>query len=128
VHGRKRHLLVDTDGLILKALVSPAHITDRTGAEVVLEKVAPLLPRLAKIWADYGYRGKFVDGVRERFGWDLEIVTHRWTGITGVWAREGTVIDWEAIRPSGCPRAPQEVGRRADIRLDLSFTTTPYRR
>jgi len=101
IHGRKRHLLVDTEGLVLKAIVSPAHITDRTGAEVLLERVAPAVPRLAKIWADYSYRGKFVEWVRERFGWDLDIVTHRWTGIKGVWAKEGTVIDWEAIRPSG---------------------------
>ena len=101
VHGRKRHLLVDTQGLVLKVVVSPANITDRTGAEVLLEQVAADHPRLAKIWADTGYQGKFVTWVQEHLGWDLTIARHPWTGSKGVWAKEGAVIDWEALHPSG---------------------------
>jgi putative transposase len=126
IHGRKQHLLVDTEGLVLKAIVSPAHITDRTGAEVLLEQVASSVPRLAKIWADYSYRGKFVEWVRERFGWDLEIVTHRLPrhqrrlGEGGNRHRLGSHSAWRL------PCASQEVGRGANFWLDLPFAATSH--
>ena len=50
--GRKRHLLVDTLGLVVKALVHPADIQDRASAPRLLLTVADALPRLELIWAD----------------------------------------------------------------------------
>lgn len=55
--GRKRHLLVDTLGLILAVVVHSAGIQDRDGAKPVLEK-ALWFGWLRKIWADGGYSGK----------------------------------------------------------------------
>ena len=101
ITGRKRHLLVDTMGLVLEVLVHPANLQDREGAPYLLEEVGTAFPRLEKIWADHAYTGKLVDWVRERFGWVLEIVEHPWAGVRSTWAPKGTQVDWEQIRPSG---------------------------
>lgn len=74
VKGRKRHLLVDTMGLILMVVVHAASIQDRDGAKLLLEKVKNCLPQLQLIWADGGYAGKLVDWVEQFCGWVLEIV------------------------------------------------------
>ncbi len=55
--GRKRHILVDTEGNLLTVVVHRANIADRDGAYFVLEDVAQLYPRLQKIWADQAYTG-----------------------------------------------------------------------
>lgn len=62
--GRKRHLLVDTLGLILAVAVHSAGIQDRDGAKTLLSK-AFLFRRLRKIWADGGYSGALENWVVE---------------------------------------------------------------
>jgi putative transposase len=74
VNGRKRHLLVDTMGLLLIVVVHAADIQDRIGAKRVLGKVKGRFPRLQLIWADGGYSGKLVDWVKTVCHWVLEIV------------------------------------------------------
>ena len=74
INGRKRHLLVDTIGLVLMVIVHAASIQDRDGAKLVLEAIRGLFPRLQLIWADGGYRGQLVDWVKSTFNWFLEIV------------------------------------------------------
>ena len=74
VGGRKRHILVDTPGLLLKAHVHAADITDRDGAPLLLEKLAGSFPRLQHIRADVGSGGRTVDWIKEHPGWTVEIV------------------------------------------------------
>jgi putative transposase len=77
VSGRKRHLLVDTQGFVLKAVVSAADVQDRDGARLLAHAVrlyGPHLPRLSLVWADAAYGGQLVDELRERMGWDVEVV------------------------------------------------------
>jgi putative transposase len=74
INGRKRHILVDTIGLMLMVVVHTANIQDRDGAKLVLEQVIGTFPRLQLIWADAGYSGKLVDWVKVMCGWVLEIV------------------------------------------------------
>jgi len=74
VNGRKRHLLVDTIGLVLMVVVHAASIQDRDGAQLVLDKVRTTLPRLRLIWADGGYAGQLVEWVKSVCHWVLEIV------------------------------------------------------
>jgi putative transposase len=57
VTGSKRHLLVDTLGLLLCVVVHPADIQDRDGAKLVLQKARGQFPQLRLIWADGGTRG-----------------------------------------------------------------------
>jgi transposase len=101
IWGRKRHLLVDTLGLVICAKVLAADITDREGAKVLLTALIGKLPRLLLIWADSGYEGKFEEWVKEHLGVRLEIVKHPWTGIRGVWAPQGVKVDWDQIIPKG---------------------------
>ena len=72
--GRKRHILVDTLGVLLKAQVHAADITDRDGAPLLLEKLSGSFLRLRHVWADVGYRGRAVDWIKEQFGWTVEVV------------------------------------------------------
>jgi len=74
VKGRKRHIVVDTLGLILAVVVHAASIQDRDGAKLVLARLAGGFPRLRLIWADGGYAGKLVGWVMEHQGWTVAIV------------------------------------------------------
>jgi putative transposase len=78
LNGRKRHLLVDTLGLVCKAHVTPADVSDRDGAVGLLRRLDwRRFPRLRHGWVDQGYRGEFLDWVRQRFGVTLEVVARR---------------------------------------------------
>ncbi len=74
VKGRKRHILVDTLGLLLKAKVLPANIQDRDAAKMLFSEIKEQMPRLYLIWADGGYRGKLILWVAVQCLWILEIV------------------------------------------------------
>jgi putative transposase len=98
VKGRKRHLLVDTNGFLLHVLVHEANIQDHNGGKLLLEPLQDCFPRLKLIWADSGYKkGGFVQWVKAIFGWEVEIVEHPWSGIRSVWVPEGVEVDWEKI-------------------------------
>ncbi len=74
--GRKRHLVVDTLGLLLTVVVHCAGIQDAAGAKLVLTKLRALkahFPRLKLIWADGAY-SSVVEWVCALAGWALEIV------------------------------------------------------
>jgi len=62
VKGRKRHILVDTVGHLLKVVVHAADVQDRDGAKLILMALPlMLLLRLQKIWADAAYRGALIE-------------------------------------------------------------------
>lgn len=63
VKGRKRHLLVDTLGLVLLVVVHAASIQDPTGARLVLPALTQRFTRLVKIWADSRYTGTLIEWV-----------------------------------------------------------------
>jgi transposase len=77
VAGRKRHLLVDTMGLVLVCVVHAASVQDRAGGRVVLEQVPQRYGLLGKVWADGGYANQvdtgLVDWARAHCGLELEI-------------------------------------------------------
>ena len=78
VKGRKRHLVVDTLGLLLAVAVHAADLQDRDGARLVLARLGDRFPRLQVIWADAGYTGpKLGDWVRAVMTWTLDIVQRR---------------------------------------------------
>jgi putative transposase len=68
VCGRKRHLIVDTLGLVLGVVVHAADIQDRDGAKLVLAVLAHSFMRLRLIWADGGYAGALLDWVAKLRG------------------------------------------------------------
>jgi putative transposase len=68
VRGRKRHLLVDTEGLVLKAKVHSARVPDQDGLRLLLESARMGLSRLSHLWLDAGYEGRGSEG-RPRRRW-----------------------------------------------------------
>lgn len=76
IKGRKRHLLVDTLGLVLVVVVHSAGVQDRDGARLVFEKLREHFCWLKRVWADAAYAGpKLGDWVKGLFRWVLDIVT-----------------------------------------------------
>ncbi len=72
--GRKRHLVVDTLGLLLAVVVHPADVQDRDGAKLVLGTLVGRFPRLWLLWADGGYAGKLLVWALVAGGWVVELV------------------------------------------------------
>ena len=94
--GRKRHIVVDTLGLLLAVVVHAANIQDRDGAKLVLAKLVGRFPRLKLIWADGGYAGQLVEWSRTFGGWLLEIVkrppdSHQFQVLPRRWVVERTL-------------------------------------
>lgn len=77
VKGRKRHILVDTTGLLLMVVVHAANIQDRDGAKLVLEQVNGTFSRLQLIWADAAYAGQLINWVKLTCDWVLEIIRRK---------------------------------------------------
>ncbi len=63
VTGRKRHLLVDTLGLLLAVLVTSAAVSDPAGARLLLGRVGGACKKLRRIWVDGTYRGHLLEWV-----------------------------------------------------------------
>jgi putative transposase len=77
VTGRKRHIVVDTLGLLLAVAVTTAALDDGTGAPRVLGKLDPAdHPRLERVWADHKYNNRALDRwlAAERAGYVIEVV------------------------------------------------------
>lgn len=78
VKGHKRHVLVDTLGLLLQVVVSAANMSEKAGALLILEKIVGQFPRLLKVFADGGYEGKdFAQKVKEDHHLDLQVVKRK---------------------------------------------------
>jgi putative transposase len=107
VRGRKRHPLVDTEGLVLKATVHSAKVPAQDGIRLLLKGIRERLPRLSKLWVDAGYQGRGKEWVEQELGLSVEVV-HRTPKPTSEktarisaqeWAKEGREIDWQKLLP-----------------------------
>lgn len=74
VNGRKRHIVVDTLGLLLAVVVHEGSLSDRDSAIVVLAQLRMLFQRIKMVFADQGYTGKIIAYVHETFALTLAIV------------------------------------------------------
>jgi transposase len=74
VNGRKRHIIVDTQGFLLVPYVTAADVNDRTALEEMVTQFKGKLSSLVKMWADMGYQGKNLKDRIAKQGIDLEIV------------------------------------------------------
>jgi putative transposase len=119
VKGRKRHLLVDTEGFVLKVKVHSAKVLDQEGIKPLLEHAGEQFSRLSHLWADSAYRGedKGKNWVEKTLGWTVELVQRppkpapkevlmAWAE---QWAKEGVSVEWERMLP---PRGFQVLPRR----------------
>ncbi len=100
IKGKKRHIVVDTQGLLIHAIVHAADIQDRDGGELVMATMFGMFPFLLKLYADGGYQGPAVSRrPQENHG-------------------SSQRRDRQALRSSQGLRRPAEaMGRRANFRL-----------
>jgi len=83
LHGRKRHIVTDTNGFLLAAHVHPANVQDVHGAVPLLEHLRDCFPKLQHVFADRVYRGKQLTNALSHCGpWTIEIV-QRPPGVKG---------------------------------------------
>jgi putative transposase len=116
VKGRKRHILVDTQGLVIEARLHGAQIQDREGIKLLLDANARdrLPERLSHLWLDAGYTGedKGAGWVRKVLGWSAEIVRHPSKmapeEVMRAWVKEfnkeGIAVDSDKLMPEKGPR------------------------
>jgi putative transposase len=119
IRGRKRHLLVDTEGFVLKVKVHSAKILDQEGIKPLLARAGEQFFRLKHLWLDAGYRGedKGKGWVEKTLGWTVELVERpRKPAAEEVlklwakeWSKEGGVLNWEELLP---PRGFHVLPRR----------------
>src|SRR5918998_1574716 len=110
VKGRKRHLLVDTQGLVLEARVHSAKVPDEDGIRMLLESARERLERLSHLWVDAGYRGRGRRWAEEVLGVSVEVVRKPPTKPVSEqvakawaeeWAKEGKEVNWQRLMPPG---------------------------
>jgi len=124
LRGRKRHLLVGTLGLVLKAKVHAADLQDRAAVPQMLDKIQEDCPQVGHVWADRGYTGSGKTWIETALGWTVEIVRHP-PPARGEWRPIGDVNDLATLRfawvrippaPQAVPgRTPETVGRGAHV-------------
>ncbi len=92
VRGRKRHILVDTEGLVVEARVHSAKVPDQDGIKRLLGPARDSLARLSHLWADAGYRGRGKEWAEHSLGMEVEIVNRSPKPppekVLRIWARE----------------------------------------
>lgn len=74
IKGRKRHLLVDTMGLLVLVVVTAASVQERDGARLIFKRLRGSGKKLRLIWVDGGYRGQLVSWVAEHLRFRLRVV------------------------------------------------------
>lgn len=97
VKGRRRHLLVDTQGLVLAVLVLAANVSDPAGGKQLLETLRGRFGRLRHLFIDGGYKRTFQEWVTDTLGWTIEIVQHAYANIRGFWLPEGQELTPEQL-------------------------------
>ena len=110
VKGRKRHLLVDTEGFVLQAKVHSAKVMDYEGIKTLLHRARERFPRLSSSvvgrWLPRGGQGRR-EWVQKALGWTVDLVEPpkkpapekvmmAWAA---EWAKEGVALDWHKLMP-----------------------------
>jgi putative transposase len=108
VEGRKRHLLVDTEGLVLEARVHSAKVPDEDGIRLLLDPARNRLAHLSRLWVDAGYQGRGRRWAEEALGLSVAVVRKPPKPVpeevakvwAQEWAKEGKEVDWQRLMPT----------------------------
>jgi putative transposase len=126
VRGRKRHLLVDTEGLVVKAKVHSAKVPEQDGLRLLLECAGNETSSMEHLWLDAGYQGRGERWAEEGMGLSVEVVRKPPKPVpekvakiwAAEWAKEGKKIDWQRLMP---PRGFRVLPRRWVVERTFSW-------
>ena len=114
IKGRKRHILTDTEGNLVHAVIHTADIQDRDGAPLVLREIVRRFPWLRHVFADGGYAGdKLKDALRRISKWTIEIIKRSDT------AKAASATAGHRATSTGSPRQGLRADHRIGYRLAL---------
>jgi len=119
VWGRKRQVLVDTQGYLLAVKVLAASWSEELGAKRLLEPLRDCLPRVRVLFGDSHYAGSLIDWVRLHLGWTIQTVRRRKAPARGLLVPIGEEPEWEKLFPSGFQPLP----RRWIVERTLAWIT-----
>jgi putative transposase len=100
VKGRKRHLVVDTLGLLLAVTITAASVQDRDAAQPVVAKACTKVPGLKALYADAAYGGRCAQAIEKTHGIAVHIVRHPGNRTTGTWQTTQQPL-WPEVVPRG---------------------------
>ncbi len=124
IKGRKRHLIVDTLGLLLKVKVLPANLSDREGGKQLLEELHKEQPVLKlHLFADGGYQGPWEAWVKANIGFTVEIVKRSDFNVRGYRLPEGKELTEEQIKTFRGHRSVVVVKKRWIVERSLAWMT-----
>lgn len=109
IWGRKRVLLVDTQGFLLAVLVLAANVGEREAAVLLLQDLIGCFPRIRHLFADQGYTGPLLDWIKAHLGWETEILIRSKNKPPVNWEWEAVLIDGQVV-----PR-PRRQGRGFEL-------------
>lgn len=75
VDGVKRHVLVDTAGVLVAAVLTPADVQDRAAFATLLYKAKRIAPTISHVWLDKGYIGQAVNTAATEAGVTVDVVS-----------------------------------------------------
>lgn len=124
VKGRKRHLLVDTLGLLLAVLIQPACVQDRDGALPVVTTAMCKYPSLKTLFVDSGYAGTCARTIHASAQLNVEVVRRpRWTNQPSLFSEPAFPVlpkRWVVERTNAWNDRPRRQAKDHDRRLDVS--------
>lgn len=97
ISGRKRHLLVDTQGLVLRAKVHAADLQDRAAVPLLLDGATTTFPHIDHVWVDQGYTGTGKTWITTELGWAVTVVQHP-PQVRHKWLPIGDLNDISTVR------------------------------
>ena len=104
IKGRKRHILVDTLGLLLAVFVHSAEIVDKISASIFVKNTPKPSSRLKVVWADMGYiKASLTIAIKKKWGAKLEVKKHAWQGDQRIWVKKGSKVPKSQVitKPKG---------------------------
>ena len=107
IWGRKRHLLVDTQGNVLAVKVLGAESSDQLGGRGLLSPLKELLPRMKLVWGDSHYGGTFPVWAKVALQWTIQTIKALTVPKRGLLVFEGEEVDWEKLFPTGFRPQPR---------------------
>jgi putative transposase len=118
--GRKRPILLDTMGLVLKVEVHVADLQDREGVKLLLEPIKGIFPRMKKVWVDSAYTGGGRGWIEQEMGWEVEVVRHA-PRPRGMWVWPGMQIREEMLAAFRHPKGFRHLPRRWVVERTLAW-------